>query len=254
MNAPFNISNPVEFVKALDLDHPSGLDLALLGSQPPVLKDNEKSANVDAGSLVSFVASLGTQNKSDVLNSTLLAQLAANKQFDRWTKPIDWYNFYTDVLAKVGWVFQAFDFQRYQAGGSTFTVDEVVLKVLAAIATQNEIAIAKETMDALKALSDGKKGLVLWDSNSSSAQAGNFQISVCNESNGSVVMKNGSFYFSTTETTKKFLWFSYSGSSMNINKSGTTLTLDGEIYSKVRQQIIDKLGSKASEFVADLDI
>lgn len=255
MNMMHNAVQAIDFVRSIDIEgtHPH-LNLSALRSAPPRLKDDEKSANVVDGSLVSFVANLTSQNKSDTLNSTLLAQLAASKKFDRWKNTTDWYKFYTDVLQKVGWVFQEFNFQKYSAGGSTFTVDKVVVEVLAAIASGNEVAIAQETMNALKALSDGDKGMVLWNSNTTSAEAGNFQISVCAESNGSVVMKNGSFYFTTSTTTSKFLWFSYSGSNMSIFKNGTTMTLNQEIYSKVRKEIIDKLGSKAVEFVADLDI
>lgn len=42
------------------------------------------------------------------MNSTLLAQLAANKKFDRETDTANWYSEYANVLETVGWVVTSF--------------------------------------------------------------------------------------------------------------------------------------------------
>jgi len=244
-----------QFIASLELPvYESLLRRSILGGAKPTLKDDQKAGYVADGSLVSFVAGLAAAHKSDVLNSTLLAQLAANKKYDREKDTKEWYGFYRTVLENVGWVAQAFNFQKYHASGSTFTVDKVVVEILAAIATENEIAVVTETMNALKALSSGSGPLVLWDSSSHSASSGNFQIATCVESDSNVVMKNGSFYFSTSQSTSRFLWFSYSSSDMDLYKAGQSMTLNEDVYSQVRQQVIDKLGDRAQQFVADLDI
>lgn len=206
------------------------------------------------GSMVSFVANLDPQFQSDVLNSTLLAQLAANKKYDRETNTVEWYKFYRNVLENVGWVVQSFDFLKYNASGDSFTVNSVVVDVLKAIATGNEIAIVAQSLDALKALSGDDGRLVLWDSSTHSASAGNFQLGVASMSGGNVIMKLGTFYFSTTESTTSFLWFSYSSTEMSLYKGGQSIVLNEEIYSKVRQTVIDKLGKAAQDFVGNLDI
>jgi len=64
------------------------------------------SANVDAASVVTFVDGLSQQQKEDVLNSTLLAQLATNKQHNRERDMVGWYGTYRSVLEQVGWVSQ----------------------------------------------------------------------------------------------------------------------------------------------------
>ena len=50
------------------------------------------SANVDAASVVTFVDGLSGQQKEDVLNSTLLAQLTANRKHDRERDTGAWYD------------------------------------------------------------------------------------------------------------------------------------------------------------------
>ena len=59
-------------------------------TQPPT--NNQEQSYVDAGSLVSFTNRLSTQNKEDVLNGTLLAQLAADGVADRMKQKETWYH------------------------------------------------------------------------------------------------------------------------------------------------------------------
>jgi hypothetical protein len=249
------ISDRLNFINNLQLPA-SNLTLQsnLLANTTTPPPDDSKGGYVVDGSLVSFVAGLDSQNKSDVLNSTLLAQLAANKKYDREVQTQDWYKYYQSVLEPLGWVIQAFNFDKYNAAGDSFEMNKAVIEILKAIASEDEAAVSQATIDALGALDSGSHGLVLWNSSSSSVTAGNFQIAPCGLSNGSVVMKNASFYFNTTESTTGFLWFTYSTSKMSLYKSTNTMTLDGDIYTKVRQAVIDKLGDKAIQFVADLDI
>lgn len=248
-----NIAEVRSFIDRLELAEPTP-ELARLIPAAPRLVDTEKGGYVDDGSMVSFVAGLSATHKSDVLNSTLLAQLAANKQFDREEKTEAWYDFYRTVLENVGWVIQAFDFTRFETAGATFSVDEVVVKILAAIATQNDIAVVTETLEAMKALTAEDGRVVLFNQESHSLQKGNFQIGVCSESDGVVVMKIGTFYFSTTQQVTRLLWMQFSSSESGFYQGAQTVNLNEEVYAQVRQQVVDKLGDKARTFVADLDI
>lgn len=252
-----------QFIASLDLPdvesnqrmQRSAMAVAASEPRPGLAVDPDKPQGyVDAGSTISFVAGVSPESQDDVLNSTLLAQLAANKKYDREKDTQNWYRFYTDTLGQVGWVIQNFSFMKYQASGSSFLVDKVVLGILGAIASGNEIAIVQQTLNALKSLSNNDNRLVLFDTQSSSQSAGNFQISTANETDGQVAMKLGAFYFSTSQSTTRFLWATFSNSNSSIYQGAQTVTLNGSAYSKVRQQIIDKLGDRARQFVANLDI
>ena len=91
------------FVAALELPELGESVLAIQTTLGELPKKKEQGF-VDCGSLVSFTENLSEQNKEDVLNSTLLAQLAANKKYDRKTQHDEWYTFYMKVLENVGWV------------------------------------------------------------------------------------------------------------------------------------------------------
>ncbi len=241
------------FIEELELAEPPAAVAALPLTAPRFAADKD-AGYVDAGSLVSFVAGLSTEHQADVLNSTLLAQLAANKKFDREKQTGEWYGFYRTVLENVGWVVEKFEFTRYNAVGTTFTVEQVVLEIVGALLTGNQLAIVTATLNALKESSKGGKPITIWDSTSHSSQNGSFQIGLAADKGGVPVMALGAFHFATRESTTRFLWFSYSSSETQLYKAGQTVSLNEIVYGKVRQQVIDKLGDNAVKFVANLEI
>ena len=187
-------------------------------------------------------------------NSVLLAQLAADKKYDREFDTENWYTFYRTVLDNVGWVVPHFSFTRFNAGSQSFTADKVIIGLLEAIATGNEISVVTRTLDAIKQLEDGDNRLVLFESHSHSAANGNFQISSVSEAGNSVIMKLGAFYFSAKSTVTRILWFSFPSGSSSFYQGGQTMELDDEVYSHVRNDIVTKLGTRAAQYIAALDI
>jgi hypothetical protein len=157
-------------------------------------------------------------------------------------------------LENIGWVIQDFTFAKYNASGSSFTIDKVVLDLIAAIASQDEVAALQATLDAMRALSNSDGRIVLFESSSHSASAGNFQICTANEVGGILSMRIGASYFSTQQNVTNVLWFSFSSSSTSVYNGAQTVNLDKQIYVQVRQQIIAKLGANAQTFVQNLPI
>lgn len=248
-----NIEDRISYIQSLDIGEPA---LAVAGRKKLafVAEDDKKAAAVDAGSLVSFVGGVSAIHQQDTLNSTLLAQLAANQKYDREEQTVDWYKFYRDVLENIGWVIQGFNFNKFDTQSASFSVDEVVIKLLAAIATDDDVAIVAETIEAVKALSNDDGRVVLFDSQSHKLKKGNFQIGIGNDDDGVMVMKMGAFYFSTSKDVTNVLWFRFERSDSEMYQASQTINLNEQIYAKVRQQVIDKLGVRAQEFVLGLDI
>lgn len=252
-----------DFINSLELPpvHPVIARLAntakLAAADPP--PTDKPSANIDAGSLVSFTANVSDQHRSDALNSTLLAQLNSDKLFNRFdpAQVIPWYQNYTTVLSKIGWDMQEFDFVNYQASGSTFSIDQSIIQILASFLTAPELAVEQAALTALENLKTDDPWYTVWDQQSHSANGGNFQLASCTDNNGAentLVIKMSAYSFSTTETTTRFLWTNYSSSDTQLHYANETATLDEDVYTQVRQQIIDKLGDKAKTFVGSLDI
>ena len=217
--------------------------------------DNQKQGFVDSGSLVSFTNGVKGQQKDDVLNAALFSQLAAEYQYNRETETTQWYNYYANVMEKIGWVMQDFEFQHYQAGGGKFSMDKVVIEILSAIATGNEIAVAQEVLSALKNLADDDGRIVLFEHHSYNNQAGNFQIMPCNQDeSGQVVMAMAGFHFKAKEDRTKFLFFEWDSDGIDIYKSVQVVTLDLDVYSVVRSNIVQRLGDQAKQLVDNIPL
>jgi hypothetical protein len=250
------LANPIDYVHELSIDE-TQLPF-LLKSRKKLLStnqtENKDAGLVDNGSLVSFVANVSGVHREDILNSTLLAQLGANKAHNRFDDVVNWYKKYVEILEHVGWVIQSFDFTKYHGSGTTVTMDKVRVQLLEAIASENEVAVTKSTMDALNALDDGNDKLVLWDSSSSHLEKGNFQIGVASEDNGALVFRVAASHFNSEENHARFLWWGYNSSEIDLFTSSQAMTLNEQSYGKVRQKIADKLGVKIGEYIDDLDI
>ena len=212
------------------------------------------SAFVDKGSVVAFTADVSGQNREDVLNSTLLAQLAADKTNNRETDVMAWYAAYTNVLSKIGWVSQGFNWQKYSAKSMSFSMDEAVLEIAEAALTGQEELVVAAAIDALKKLPKTDGRLQLFNHSASSDTEGNFQISACSETAGAVTMKTMAFYYDAAQQTTDVLFFNYSSDSTTLNQSTVQQTLDSAVYARVRDAVLTKLGDNAKNFVLDLDI
>lgn len=215
----------------------------------------QKQGFVDSGSLVSFTDKLTGQNKDDILNSVLFCSLAADYQYNKLTQTDEWYDYYGDTMEKIGWVMQNFTFEHYHPGSGTFSIDKVVLDILAAIASEDELVIAQQLLAALKNLADNDNRLVLFEGHSYNSEAGNFQVSPCSQDDsGQVVMALSGFHFMAQENEERFLFFEWNSEDIDIFTSTQTITLDMDVYSAVRQIIIQKLGEQAVNLVKNIPI
>lgn len=215
----------------------------------------QDSAQVNDGSLTSFLGDITGQAKSDVMNSTLLAQLSSNVTVDRYTKPIDWFKNYVNILENVGWNLPGWAFKEYKSSGTTVNLDKAVLEIAGAIATGNDLAILTATMGALETLGDDSAPMRIWEAGAESQGNGTFQIMPCSMAgNGNVIMILTGMQFKATHHEGRFLWWSWSSDNIKIQSAVAKAELNNDVYSIVRNDIIKKLGDRATTFVADLPL
>ena len=217
--------------------------------------ENEAAGSVVGGSVVANTDSLTATDVQDVYNSTILAQLAANKQYDRETQTENWYKYYRNVLENVGYQMSAFDFSKYDSGGSSFTMDKVVLDAIAAIASEGELSVLETTLNAFKELPGDDRSVTLFSDNANSTENGNFQISSASVNEyGFPEMALGASYFKSTQRHTRFLFFEWGSDSVQFYLGVQKITLNTQMYQQVRQQVIDKLGDNAKDFVSNIEI
>ena len=245
----------ISFVNSLELADVTSENVFSSKGKLSKLTDNKSTGHVDAGSLVSFTEKLSGQNKADVLNSTLLAQLAATKKYDREAQYTEWYKKYTEVMSNIGWSISSFEFTKYHSKQPSFEISKVVLELLVSlIGAEDPLNSAvKKTLEALK--SSSSDTIKLFGSLSSSGSGGNFQVVPCTlDKSGQVNVAFIGSYFKASNVKNDFLFFSYNNIDIDLSNATLAFTLNEEVYSKVRKAIVEKLGDRANTYVKDLDI
>ena len=230
--------------------HPS--NPSLIRDLPP---DNKKQGYIVGGGLTAFTENVKGQDKQDILDATLFAQRAADSLYNRENDTEKWYKYYIDVLGNVGFTLEGFSFQKYQAKGDSFIMSEVVLEILAAVATEGQSTVIQATLDVMRDLNNEDKRIELFELQSTNLHTGNFQIYPCDQaSTGEVSLALGGFYFNTAVDRANFLFFSFGTSDSYIYEGAQKAILNSQVYSKVRSTVSSKLGDTALELVAAIDI
>jgi hypothetical protein len=210
-------------------------------------------AAVDVGSLMSFVDGVGPTEKQDVLLSVQLAQRGASGKYDRFEQTESWYQKYVEILEQLGWVGEQFAFAKYEQQQGELRMDQAALAIITAIATQNQLAVLKEAVDALAKLTEDDGTIRLFDFHSSKQASGNFQIGAVQKGdNGALSLALGAFYFRSTDARRRFLFFSWGAQQVNFWTGAQKMTLNQDFYAGRREAVARKLGDSADEYIDDL--
>ena len=211
------------------------------------------SAYVNNGSTVSFISGVPKQSQQDVLDSVLLAQLAASYEFDREKATEQWYRKYVEVLENLGWIIESFAFERGKSSGTTVRLDKTALKIIAAVASDNELDVLTTALEALEGSDPNSKQSTIFDTNGSVGEAGNFQLgSASLDHTGNVQMALGAFYFKATEHKTRFLFFTWKTTDINVYVGAQKVLLNEKIYAEIREAVIKKLGGQQEKYIDSL--
>ena len=247
-----SLQDRISFIHALELE-PAPPQLASRLATTSSSKVEE--AYVDDGSIVSFVSTVSTKARQDVLNSTLLAQLAANKAYDRQSDPMGWYGYYVDVMGVVGWPMQGFKFSKRIYGNTTFTLDRETIDYLSNRMYLSQVDIVQAAIDSLKLLQKKDDATFrMFERETHNERQGNFQISCVTETNGAVAMILSAMLLDSKELITRLFWTTYTSTNMKLSVSSQDVTLNHDIYDAVRDSVVQKLGANAVAYLKNLEI
>lgn len=249
-------------MQTIDLEkYVADLELREPGASFPVSRDvqsalveGEQQSFLNDRSVVSFASGVSGPYRRDVLNSVLLAQLAANKKFPAEEQLLEWYREFIHVLGNLGWTIQAAEFSTYKASKDIFEVENVVIDILTSAFGSSFANVIAKTLDSIKSLSDADGKLKVFEKNTHSVSKGVFQLALASEENGTVSLQMGSFLLAASGEIKKILFFRSSRDKVRLDYCSRTGTLNEEVYAGAREAIQEKLGQKLAQFVAEIEI
>lgn len=250
--------NAKKFIQSLELQDPVAAYPApriTRGHFSNAIKtlDSEQSFIADK-TIVSFAAGISAQSQKDVLNCTLLAQMAANKKIGTEDKDsLKWYEEYIEVLSQLGWILEGGDINTYEAKGSIFKVENVVIDILVSAFGSSYIGLITKTLNALKSARESKK-LIAFEINSNSVEKSCFQIAAANEKDGAIVIELGTFLLTSTSQIKQILFFDFSGEKTKLEYINRRATFNVDSFSTNRDTVSEMLQDKIGKYISKIDI
>ena len=246
------------FVDAIELPGVArGFETLGAGSAEINYDDLKNQAMVAGSDVISFVKGISAERKQDIINSALLAQLAANKRVPNRSKVFAWYDAYFDVLTRIGWVIQDSAFNSYEEQADGLEAHEAILKVAGVVlgAAPTALAVVTATIEAMKTMDQDNPWITIFDRESRSAESARFQISLAEEEeNGQFMVNMMAFGLKAQSTVTQVLFFRIHKNRMKLKHCSGKVTINEDVLGSVRENIKVKLAGRTAGFVDSLDI
>lgn len=220
-------------------------------------KAQKDQALVVASDVVSFVKGVTNERRQDIVNASLLAQLAANKKVPDKTNMMEWYNAYFNVLENIGWVLQDKTFSSYTEEADGLEAHEAILKVAAVFlgAAPAALTVLTSTLQALKSMDPSKSWVTIFDRESKHVETAHFQIALAEQGeHDQFFVSLMAFSLKAKSTLTQVLFFKIRKDDVELKKYSGKVTINDQVLSSIRDRVQQKIASHVGEFVADLEI
>jgi hypothetical protein len=247
----------LNYVVTMDIDLPQvpfndKRTLKNNGNIEKVIAENTEQSFMLDKSVLSFSSEVKGQNRKDLLDSMLLAQLAANKATSDKNNVSEWYEKLTEVLSNIGWIVEPFE-STFRAKGSGIEMHNAVIDILTAAFGSNYISIIKKTLEAIKNLSESNT-IKVFSKNTTSSSKGCFMIGAATETDDIVSLELGAFFVTNVQNDTQILFFKMSNVETTLNYSLCKAEFNEPVYSFIRTKVLQKLGGSADEYIREIEI
>lgn len=207
---------------------------------------SEGGAQINEGALISFDVSLSVQNKNDISNSFLFAQLAADKKFNRHSATLDWLKTFSATLGVVGWTINA-------SKNSTTIAPSPAdwTEIVSHLVPENVQMITGSSIKASQELPVNGKAMTVWKGAALDKNDGILIVATGWVVKGTLSLSVVGIDFAFQH---EFSGFMRWAESFSLSIQSVTLTLNEDIYAQVRQAIIAKLGDRPDYLVVNVPL
>jgi hypothetical protein len=245
-----------EFLSAVKLPSPARARGGVEGVREIIDFNAQKNqAMVVASDIVSFVKGVSNERRQDIVNSSLLAQLVANKKVPDKKNIIEWYNAYFDVLENIGWVIQDRSFSSYTEEADGLEAHEAIIKVASVFlgGAPTALAVVISTLEALKSMDSSKPWITIFDRESKQAKTGHFQIALAEQGdNDQFLVSLMAFSLKAESTLTQILFFKIRNDEVELEKCSGKVTINDEVLTSIRDQVKQKIAAHTKDYVAKL--
>lgn len=219
-----------------------------------------EQAAVVGSDVIAFVKGITPEQRADLVNATLLAQLVAKKKVPA---PRDlkgllaWFDQYFDVLSNVGFVIQEKGFAEYTEGSESFEAHQAILDVAKVVlaGAPGALAVVTRTLESLEKLSADSPWITLFHRESRSANTARFQVSLVDAAeDAGLLVSLMAFGVVARATVTQVLFFKFRKNEATLHHHSGKVTINSAVLTGVRQDIATKLAAFTDDFVKGLDV
>ncbi|PYX49391.1 MAG: hypothetical protein DMG76_37420 [Acidobacteria bacterium] len=221
-----------------------------------VFDETKNQAMVVGSDIVSFVAGLAPRVREVIVNSSLLAQLAANRRVPSREDIRAWYEVYFDTLAHLGWATQERAFSEHRETGDDFEAEQAILSVATVVLgpATTALAVVASTLNAMKSMSDGP-WMTVFKRESQTAKAARFQVTVAEpKSESGSMISLMAFELDAKNTLTQVLFFKFHSTEVTLRHSSGRATVDSILLQAIRPMIAEKVSAYTRSYVEALRI
>jgi len=215
-------------------------------------------AAVVGSDVISFVKGVTPEQRGDIVNASLLAQLVAKKKVAEpktLTDVAAWYDQYFDALSRIGFVIQDKGFAKYKEMSEDFEAHEAILEVATALLAGSPAALAlvKTSLEALRKMSADSPWIMLFNRESQSAKTARFQVSLVDQDeNARFLVSLMAFGLEAEAKLTQVLFFKFRSNEVRLEHHSGKVTINAQLLAGVREQIAGKLVAYTSEYIKQL--
>ncbi|MNF67626.1 hypothetical protein D3C85_860980 [compost metagenome] len=248
-----HIEQRLEFLDSLPtLEVPATPSMQPFSVHTPI-DPNKESGTVGPEMMNIYMAGVSEQNRKDVDNCKLLVQNAATQRYDPIKELHQWYKYYIDTLATLGWVTQASQVKDQTIKRSGLTMDIVAAYVLQGLVGANApklLELASKAVDGVK----NNQGLIdIYNRKANIGSDAKFDMSpVWQTKEGSPMMVLNCNTLNVRESSRGVLFWKSTSQETRIKTAAQAVYLNLGVYDQVRDGVLRKLGQAAKSAIDDI--
>jgi hypothetical protein len=253
-----SISKAREFVAAAALPPPPVMDFESARDTAPPLDAAKEQAAVVGGQVIAFVTGVTAEQRGDIVNASLLAQLVAKKRVPGAATLADvtsWYDSYFEVLTNIGFAIQDKGFAEYHEQSESFQAHKAILEVATLLlgGAPTALALVKTTLEALQKMDEDSPWITLFNRESQSANTARFQVGLVEQdaANG-LLLTLMAFGLEARLNVTQVLFFKFRKNDVRLQHHSGKVTINAPLLAALRPEIGARLAAFSHEFIQQL--
>lgn len=252
---PDRVQQTVAFIDALELPKPR-LRRGPRMATAEALGKTKQQAMVVGADIISFVSGTDPVLRTAIMNSSLLAQLAANRKVPTRDDIRAWYDAYFDVLVQLGWAIQDRGFSEHHEAGDDFEAHQAILSVAASLLgpASTALVVVQSTLESMKAMAKGA-WMTIFQQESQGAKAARFQVTIAEPASAAgAVVTLMAFELAANARLTQVLFFKFRSVDVKLRHSSGRLAIDATLLTSVAPAIAKRVNKFVESYVEDVPI